>query len=123
MTDKKLTETELKLAEIIWDNEPVPSGKLVKLCESEFSWKKSTTYTMLKKLIEKEIALNENSIVTSALSQEDFYSIQSVNAVEENFKGSLPKFLTAFSRKKKLSSLEIEEIQKMIDGYKEDTNE
>ena len=123
MTDKKLTETELKLAKVIWDNEPLASRELVKLCENEFSWKKSTTYTMLKKLIEKEIAENKNSVVKSIISEEDFYSIQSVNAVEENFKGSLPKFLTAFSRRKKLSSYEIKEIQKMIDEFKEDIDE
>lgn len=120
MTDYKLCDSELKFADIVWENEPINSGELVKLCESNFSWKKSTTYTVLKKLCEKGILMNENSIVSSIISKEQFFQLKSEKLIEDNFGGSLPKFISAFISSKKLSKKQILEIQAIIDNYKEE---
>lgn len=119
MKEYRLTSMETKFADIIWDYEPIPSGDLVKLCKVEFNWKKSTTYTMLKRLENKEIFKNKNGIVLALIKKDDFYAEQSKQFVEETFNGSLPKFLTAFTRRKKLSNKEIDELQKLINEYKE----
>ena len=118
MNDYRLTETETKFAEIIWENAPLKSSDLVKLCEERLKWKKSTTYTMLKRLEGKEIFRNENGVVSAQTRKEDFYAEQSKQFVEETFEGSLPRFVAAFTRKKKLSGYEIEELQRLIDEYK-----
>ncbi len=120
MKDFKITESEEKFAEIIWENEPLGSGELVKLCEKEMNWKKSTTYTVLKNLIEKGLLKNENSVVTSIISKEEFYSKQSVQFVEDTFGGSLPKFFTAFIGGKKINKEQAEELKKLIDQYEEE---
>ena len=114
----KLADVEAKFADIIWNNEPITSPELVKVCENELNWKKSTTYTVLKKLVEKGIFQNEKSIVTSKLTREEFYGLQSQKYVEETF-GSLPKFLTAFFNGRKISSKEAEELRNYIDRFKE----
>ena len=119
MKEFKLTDAESKLSDIIWANEPITSPDLVKLCENEFNWKKSTTYTMLKKLELKEIFKNDNGLVKSMLTREEFYTNQSKIIVDEGFDGSFPRFLAAFTRSKKLSDKEIEELQKLIDEHKE----
>lgn len=119
MIDYKLTDAEEKLAEIIWTREPVKSSELVKICGESFKWKKSTTYTMLKRLESKNIFKNENSVVTSLVKKEDFSTEQSKIFVNENFGGSLPKFLVAFTRKNKLGDKEILEIQELIDRHRE----
>lgn len=118
MNNYKLTDTEAKFADIIWANEPISSPALVKLCEKELNWKKSTTYTVLKKLTEKGIFQNDRSIVTAKLSKEAFYGIQSQKYVEETF-GSLPKFLTAFFNGRKLSRKEAEELRSYINHFEE----
>ncbi len=104
---------------MIWENEPIGSGDLVKLCEKEMNWGKSTTYTVLKKLCEKGIFKNENTIVSSIIKKNKYYSQQSIKFVEDTFGGSLPKFLTAFISGKKLSKQQAEELKKLIDEYKE----
>ncbi|WP_313340119.1 BlaI/MecI/CopY family transcriptional regulator [Sedimentibacter sp.] len=119
MKEYKLTESEEKFADIIWQNEPIGSGDLVKLCEKEMNWKKSTTYTVLKKLCEKGIFRNENTVVTSINTKEEYYANQSIRFVEDTFGGSLPKFLTAFIGGKKLSNHQAEELKKLIDDHKE----
>lgn len=119
MTEFRLTEAEERLAELIWANEPINSPDLVKLCEGEFQWKKSTTYTMLRRLEDKKIFKNNNSIVISLIKRDDFYGEQSKNFVDETFGGSLPKFIAAFTRGKKLSNKEVEELQKLIQDHKE----
>ncbi len=116
----KMTESEEKFAELVWDNEPIISGDLVKLCEKELNWKKSTTYTVLKNLINKGILKNENTIVNSVVSKENYYSKQSIQFVEDTFGGSLPKFLTAFIGGNKLNKTQADELKKLIDEYKED---
>jgi BlaI family penicillinase repressor len=119
MSKYKLTETEEKFAEIIWQNEPIGSGELVKLSEKEMNWKKSTTYTVLKKLCKKGLFKNENALVSSIISKEEYYSEQSIRFVEDTFGGSLPKFLTAFISGKKLSKSQAEELKRLIDEHKE----
>lgn len=118
MEEMRLGVVESRFADIIWQNEPISSGELVKKCEKELIWKKSTTYTVLKKLCERGIFQNENGIVTSRLSKEEFYSVQSEKFVEDTFEGSLPAFIAAFTKRKKLSSSEIDELKKMIENMR-----
>lgn len=118
MNDYRLADVEAKFADIIWKNEPISSPELVKICEEELNWKKSTTYTVLKKLIDRGIFQNEKSIVTSKLSKEEFYGHQSQIYVEETF-GSLPGFLTAFFQGRKISKEEAEELMSYINHFKE----
>ncbi len=115
----EIGEVQMQFAELIWEKEPVGSGELVKLCASEFGWKKSTTYTVLKKLCDKGIFQNEDGVVTALLSKEEFYTRKSEQFVEETFGGSLPAFLAAFTSRQKLSSKEISEIKKIIDNAKD----
>lgn len=119
MGDYKLAQVEARFAELIWDNEPINSSALVKLCERELAWKKSTTYTVLKKLCERGIFKNENAMVTSLMSKDEFYGGQSRRYVDEVFGGSLPKFLTAFSNGRRLSKKEVEEMKRFIEEYEE----
>lgn len=114
MGDMKLGAIESQFADIIWHNEPIPSGELVKICAKELSWKKSTTYTVLRKLCERGIFQNVDGMVSSVISKEDFYAIQSEEFVQETFKGSLPAFLTAFTSRNKLSEQEIQELEQLI---------
>lgn len=118
MKDYKLGVMETKFAELIWDHEPISSGDLVKLCEKELEWKKSTTYTMLRRLCQRKIFQNNDGKVLSVLSKQAFHALQSEMFVEETFEGSLPKFLAAFTMRKKLSDKEINELQQIIDRNK-----
>lgn len=115
MAEYRLGEIEMRFADIIWQNEPLTSGELVKLCGKELDWKKSTTYTILHRVCDRELFQNEGGIVTSLVSKEEFLARQSEKFVEDAFHGSLPKFLAAFTKRKKLSEKEIEELQKIID--------
>lgn len=114
-----MTEGEMKFAQLIWEREPIPSGELVKLCEKEFSWKKSTTYTMLKKLCDKKIFQNKEAVVTARLTRDEYLQSKSEIFLEENFGGSLPVFLAAFMKKKTLSGQQIAELKDMIEKYEE----
>ena len=116
MDEYKLGVVESRFAGLIWDNEPLHSRELVKLCEKELNWKKSTTYTVLRKLCERGLFRNENGMVSSVISREDFYAMQSEKFVEETFEGSLPAFLAAFTTRKALTPAEIAEIRRLIDG-------
>ena len=115
MKDMKLGAIETRFAEIIWENEPLTTNQLIKLCAEELEWKRTTTYTVLKKLCDKGIFRTENSLVTAVISKQEFEGMQSEQFVEETFKGSLPALLTAFNSRKKLSNADIDEIQKLID--------
>lgn len=115
MSELRMGAIESRFADMIWENEPVPSPELVKLAERELSWKKSTTYTVLKRLCERGIFQNQGGVVTSLISRQDFYAVQSEKFVEETFSGSLPAFLAAFTTRKKLSEEEIAELQVLID--------
>ena len=119
MEKYKLGEMEQKFADLIWENEPVSSRALTELCEKAFSWKRTTTYTMLKRLCEREIFKNDSGTVTSLMSKSEFGAAQGEQFLTETFDGSLPRFLAAFTRRKKLSEKEIKEIQKLIDDHRE----
>lgn len=114
MEELRLGFVERKFADIIWNNEPLHSRELVALCEKELGWKKSTTYTVLKRLCEKGIFCNENGTVQSLMSREEFNAAQSEQFVESTFGGSLPAFIASFTKRKQLSDSELAEIQKMI---------
>lgn len=113
--DTKLGAVETQFADIIWENEPLSSGELVKLCEKKLEWKKSTTYTVLKKLCEKGIFKNEKGTVTSLISKQELQGMQSEQFVSETFEGSLPAFIAAFASSKQLSKEEIKEIRDLMD--------
>lgn len=116
MNGVSLGAVESRFADLIWENEPVSSGELVKLCERELSWKKSTVYTVLKKLCDRGIFVNNGGTVTSAVSREEFNSKKTVSFVEETFNGSLPAFIAAFTNGKGISQKEADEIRAMIDA-------
>lgn len=118
MEKYKLGEMEQRFADIIWDKAPIKTRNLIEICAEEFMWKRTTTYTMLKRLNERGIFKNENGRVTVLIKKDDFLAEKGEEFLEESFKGSLPRFLAAFTRRNKLSEKEIEEIQQLIDGYK-----
>lgn len=116
MAEYRLGEVEMKFASLIWQNEPVQSGELAKLSEKELGWKKSTTYTVLKRLCERGIFQNEKGTVTSRISHKEFQAKQSEKFVAETFQGSLPGFVAAFCSQNTLSEEEITELKRIIDG-------
>ena len=115
MTDYKLGAVESRFADIIWNNEPLTTNELIRLCEKELSWKRTTTYTVLKKLSEHGIFQMKEKQVTSLISREEYYALRSEQFVTETFKGSLPAFIAAFTKRKALTEEEISEIREMID--------
>ena len=117
MDDFRLRVVETRFAELIWAHEPLSSGELVKLCARELEWKKSTTYTVLKKLCDRGLFQNQDGIVTSIVSRQEFQSRQSRRFVEDTFSGSLPAFIAAFADGGNLTDRDISEIRKMIDAY------
>lgn len=119
MDDMRLGAVESRFADIIWANEPLSSRELVRLCEAELHWKKPTTYTVLRKLCERGIFQNQDSIVSARITREEFHAMQSEKFVEETFEGSLPAFLAAFTTRKALTGEEIAQIRAMIDGIGE----
>lgn len=119
MEEYKLGIVETKFAEIIWSHEPLSSRELVQLCQSELEWKKSTTYTVLKKLCDKGYFKNEDGIVSSIIGKSEYFAMQSEKFVEETFDGSLPAFLAAFTKRKNLTAQEIAQIRSLIDGFQE----
>lgn len=119
MKNLKLCESDYRFMSVIWENEPLPSGKLVVLCRERLNWKKPTTYTILRKMCEKGFAQNSDTIVTSLVPQSDVQAFASEHFVEHTFNGSLPKFLVAFLGEKKLSEEESEELLRLINEHKE----
>ena len=118
MSEVKLGAVEAKFADIIWSNEPLRTGVLVKLAGEELNWKRTTTFTILKRLCDRGIFQNKDRIVTSLISKEEFFALQSERFVNDTFKGSLPAFLASFSTRKKLSEEEVEELKKVIEGMR-----
>lgn len=114
----KIFESEYKFCEILWNNEPVSSTELVRLCNEKLEWKKSTTYTVIKRLSERGVIKSEDAIVTSLVSREAVQAAESAEVVEKNFAGSLPGFIAAFTRNKRLTDEEIAQIQAIIDEHK-----
>lgn len=122
MEQYKLGEMEQRFADLIWENAPISSGELTKLCERAFSWKRTTTYTMLKRLCNRGLFENRGGTVSALMTREEFQGAQGEHFINETFAGSLPRFLAAFSRRKKLSDREILELKKLIDTYEEENH-
>lgn len=119
MSDYQMGAVERRFARIIWEREPVSSAQLAQLALQELGWKKSTTYTVLKRLCEKGIFRNEKGCVTSLLTQQEFDALRSERFVEETFEGSLPAFLAAFTSRKPLSDREVALLRQMIERHEE----
>ena len=119
MHDLKLGPIETRFAHIVWEHAPLTTARLVELCGAELQWKRTTTYTVLKKLSEKGLFRTENSTVTVLMSREEFEAAQSAAFVEETFRGSLPAFVAAFTRKKEISPQELRELRELLDRYGE----
>jgi predicted transcriptional regulator len=117
MEELRLGAVEARFADIVWANAPMTTKELVAICERELNWKRTTTYTVLKKLCERGLFLTEQSVVSVLISRDDFYAMQSEKFVEDTFGGSLPAFIAAFSSRKKPSEREIEEIRRMIEEF------
>ena len=115
MSDLRMGPAETRFAEIIWANEPIASGVLSRKAEEALNWKKTTSFTVLKRLCERGIFQNQNGIVTSMISKEEFFARHSEQYVEDTFGGSLPAFMAAFSTRKKLTDKEIEEMKSLIE--------
>ncbi len=115
----KLADGEYRFACIVWEHEPLPSGRLVELSAQRLGWKKSTTYTVLKKLVDRGVLRNENAVVTSVIPQAQIMREESRAVVENTFGGSLPSFLNAFMGGRTLSATEAEELKAIIDRYRE----
>ena len=120
MDTPKIFDSELKFCEILWTYEPVKSSELVRLCADELGWKKSTTYTVIKRLTERGVVHTENAVVTALVRREDVQSAESRAFVERNFSGSLPGFLNAFVGGKGLTAAEADELRRMIDKFEEE---
>lgn len=114
----KLGAVEARFAELIWENEPLPSNRLAKLAEQELGWKKSTTYTILKRLCERGLFQNEGGQVSSLVSREEFQAAQSEQFVEEAFGGSLPTFVAAFGSRRRLTDSELDELERLVESMR-----
>ncbi len=115
METPKIFEKEYRFCLILWEHEPISRADLAKLCEELLGWKTTTTYTVVKRLCDRGVLMNDNSIITSLVTKEQAQSAEIDGFVEEKFEGSLPAFLAAFTRKQKLSDRDLDELQKMID--------
>ena len=120
MDDLRLCESDQRFMNVIWDNEPLSSGTLVSLCARELGWKKSTTYTMLKRLCQRGFAKNENTMVSSLISRDSVQAYESEHVVQRTFGGSLPCFLASFLGGKTISDEEAAELKRLIDQHRED---
>ena len=120
MQEYKLGEMEGRFADLIWESAPISTAELVKLCQQEFDWKRTTTYTMLKRLCQRGIFQNNNGTVVVLISKEVFSGKQSEQFVEDTFGGSLPAFIAAFVKRRRISDAEADEIQRLIDESREE---
>ena len=118
MNTWKLGAVEARFADLIWKNAPLTSGELAKLAAEALGWKKTTAFTVLKRLCDRGIFQNDGGTVTALITREEFYARQSEEYLQESFDGSLPAFLVAFGSRKKLSGEEVEELQRLIDGMR-----
>lgn len=118
MDTPKIFESEYRFCLILWEHAPVKSKELVRLCQERLGWKATTTYTVIKRLSERGILKNENTVVTALVSKDEVQAAEIDELVEKKFEGSLPAFVAAFSRRKKLSEEELDSLQAMIDRYR-----
>ncbi len=119
MSTPQIFDSEYKFCLLLWDLQPINSTKLVLICKEKLGWSKATTYTVIRRLSERGVVKNENSIVTALVSKEDVQKARMENLMEETFQGSIPAFIAAFSRSKKLSRQEVEQLQNLIDSFEE----
>ena len=120
METPKIFESEYRFCLILWEHEPVKSSKLVELCKERLGWKPTTTYTVLKRLSERGVLKNENTLVTSLVSKDAVQASELNEMVEKTFEGSLPAFFAAFTKQQKLSDADIDAVQEMIDRYRKE---
>ena len=120
MKTPKIFESEYRFCLLLWENEPINSTKLVALCKEQLGWSKSTTYTVIRRLSERGVVKNENTMVSTLVSKEDAQKSRLEEMVEETFEGSIPAFIAAFSRSKKLSQEDVDQLQALIDSYQEE---
>lgn len=122
MDTPKVFESEYRFCLILWENEPIKSSKLVELCKEQLGWKPTTTYTVIKRLSERGVLKNENTVVTSLVSKDEVQAAELNEMVEKTFEGSLPAFIAAFTKHQKISDKEIDAVQKMIDRFRKGEN-
>lgn len=120
MDPHKLGDKEQQFADLIWEHAPIHSRELSEICRVVFDWKRTTTYTMLKRLENRKLFENQNGTVVACISKEEFNALQSERFLNETYGGSLPQFLAAFTRRNQLSDSEIKEIRELIDGHREE---
>ena len=120
METPKIFESEYRFCLLLWEHEPVNSTKLVSLCKDQLGWSKATTYTVIRRLSERGVLKNENTMVSSLISKEEAQSSRLEEMVEETFEGSMPAFIAAFSKSKKLTRSEVDQLQALIDSFQED---
>ena len=120
MDAPKIFESEYRFCLVLWESEPIASGKLVELCKEKLGWSKATTYTVIRRLSERGVLKNENTIVTALISKEEAQRHRLEDMVEETFEGSMPAFITAFSKSRKLSQKETDQLKALIDSFEED---
>ncbi len=118
MDTPKVFESEYRFCLILWEHEPIKSSELVNLCKEQLGWKPTTTYTVIKRLSERGVLKNENTIVSSLVSKDEVQASEINEMVEKTFEGSLPAFIAAFTKHQKISEKEIDEVQKMIDRFR-----
>jgi predicted transcriptional regulator len=118
METPKVFESEYRFCLILWENEPIKSSELVNLCKDQLGWKPTTTYTVIKRLSERGVLKNENTVVSSLVSKDEVQAAEINEMVEKTFEGSLPAFVAAFTKHQKISDAEIEAVQQMIDRYR-----
>ena len=122
MDTPKVFESEYRFCLILWENEPIKSSKLVELCKEQLGWKPTTTYTVIKRLSERGVLKNENTVVTSLVSKDEVQAAELNEMVEKTFEGSLPAFIAAFTKHQKISDKEIDAVQKMTDRFRKGEN-
>lgn len=120
METPKIFESEYRFCLLLWDNEPVNSTRLVELCRENLGWSKATTYTVIRRLSERGVVKNENTIVTTLISKEEAQKARMEEMMEETFEGSVPAFIAAFSKSKKLTKQDVDQLQALIDSFRED---
>ena len=119
MNTPKVFDSEYKFCLLLWENEPIKSTEMARLCEERLGWKKATTYTVIKRLTERGVMKSENALLTSLVSKEEVQAAEVEEVVEKTFGGNIPQFLAAFSRNRKMTASEISELRKMIDEFEE----
>ena len=119
MDTPKVFESEYRFCLILWEHEPVRSSELVSLCREQLGWKPTTTYTVIKRLSERGVLVNENSVVRALVTKDEVQASEIDELVEKKFGGSLPAFIAAFAKNRRLSKSELDEVQRMIDSFRE----